>query len=238
MGLALKQIIQQDIAGGSIWVTGNTGEYDVDDNDSGWGTPNEELNESALVWSIVRNELAGKVALSSVTADALHNAAWVNDDINTVEFVYGVDGWHSITFFRLPVSSDDVNLLDGGTLIDLQYYFHSGQNEVRRLDATVPITGYSVITDYEPIKDDSNVIQLTCEDMYYNKVAIKANDLYKVYRDIRDTKGGECNEAKIALNAVLDIREDIRGADYAFRSGNTTEAQSIIETVIARYSIT
>ena len=85
--------------------------------------------------------------------------------------------------------------------------------------------------------DDGTVVQVKCEEMFYSKLAIKTNDLYKVYRDIRDKKGGDYKEARNALAEVTDIREDIRGADYAFRSGLTMEGQDIIETAITRYDI-
>jgi hypothetical protein len=82
-----------------------------------------------------------------------------------------------------------------------------------------------------------DITQVVCEEIFYSKLAIKANDLYKAYQVIRDKKGGDFKEARNALEMVTDLREDIRGADYAFRSGLTTQAQDIIETALTRYDI-
>lgn len=242
MALALKVLIQQDISGGSIWLTDKTGEYASPDNEGGWGaagTPNPDLGDSALVFSVVRNTQAGKEKVSPVSSGVYFNDAALNTDEITFEFRYLMDGWHSISFFRLPVSADGVNTEEGGVLSDLDYYYDNapGNNEVRQLDAGETL-GYKVIDDYEEMIDNVDIVQITCEEMFYNKLAIKKNDLYKSYRDTRDKKGGQYKETRNYLEYVLDIHEDIRGADYAFRSGLMTEAQDIIETAVTRYKIT
>lgn len=238
MALGLKVLLQLDISGGSIWITDKTGEYVVASNEGGWGvagTPNPDLAQSALVWSVVRNDLAGKQKVQPVSFDTFHDNSALNIDETTVEFAYLNDGWYTMTMFRLPVSADGVNKLEGGTLVEGEYYLSTDTNNsgVKQIVSGSP----EDVEDYEVMVDDITVVQIKCEEMFYSKLAIKSNDLYKEYRDIRDKKGGDYKDARNKLAEVTDIREDIRGADYAFRSGLTTEGQDIIETAITRYDI-
>ena len=233
MALGLKILIQVDISGGSLWFTDKTGEYDLTTNDTGWGAPNKELSESALVWSVVRNAMAGDEKVSPVSFDVFYDNIAGNTDETIVEFAYGLDGWYTITMFRLPVSNNNLDIIGGGTLVEGDYYYSTLTSVVSQLISGSPV----VVTDFEAMVGDVDITQVTCEEIFYSKLAIKANDLYKVYQAIRDTKGGEYKESRNALLDVTDLREDIRGADYAFRSGLTTQAQDIIETALTRYDI-
>lgn len=234
MALSLKILIQVDISGGSLWFTDKTGQYDVDNNDTGWGAPNVELNQSALVWSLVRNTIDdGKVKVNPVGADIIYDDGAANNEEKTVEFAYANDGWYSLTFFRLPVSNNDNDIIGGGNVVEGDYYYSTQTQKVSQIVSGLPVE----VEDFEDMVGNVDITQVTCEEMFYSRLAIKINDLYKNYRNIRNKKGGDYKEARNALAQVTDIREDIRGADYAFRSGLTTEAQDIIETAITRYDI-
>jgi hypothetical protein len=233
MALGLKILIQVDISGGSLWFTDKTGEYDVTTNDTGWGAATKELSESALVWSVVRNAMAGDEKISPVSFDVSYDDGAGNADETIVEFAYGLDGWYTITMFRLPVSNNNSDIIGGGTLSEEDYYYDTQTGLVSQLISAAPV----VVDDFEVMVGNVDVVQVTCEEIFYSKLAIKTNDLYKIYQAIRDTKGGDYKESRNALAEVTDIREDIRGADYAFRSGLTTQAQDIIETALTRYDI-
>lgn len=240
MALGLKLLIQQDITGRSIWLTDKTGTYDVTTNPTGWGVENlAEQDQSALVFHVIRNAEAGAEDVSAVSVDAYHNNLAADDDEATVEFNYLMDGWHTLTFFRLPVSDTGVNTIDTTpvALSEGDYFYYTGGSNANQVHKKVGSNNV-LVTDYSEMIGNGDIVQVTCEAIFYNKIAIKANDKYKEYRDERDKRGRDSKNAVKLLHDVLDLREDIRGADYAFRSGLTTQAQDIIETTIDEYDIT
>ena len=92
MALELKFLVQIDVSGDFLWVTDTTGAYSVD-NDTGWGAPNPEQNQSAVVSHVVRraqdNENNSEdVALVPVNADVIYDPSAANDKQNQIQYTF------------------------------------------------------------------------------------------------------------------------------------------------------
>lgn len=235
MGLELKQLVQVDISGESLWSTDYTGEYNVDTNPTGWGPPNLELKYSALLVVAMR----GDVQLEVVGDQIKYSSAAANDLKNQWQFVYPEkDGWIKLWLMRVWVSTDAIVDTSGDHLLEDGDYFY-----IPALGKVVEKVGsgdtaYEEVTDLAELtesSDETNPYVIKCEDLFYNKIAAFKNDLYKDYQSAR--KKSDCNDADELMGKMNDIMHSVQGADYAFRSGLMNQANDIIESILDTYQI-
>ena len=233
MALMLKLEVALDIQGEFVWLTDKTGAYDASSNDGGYGSPNEELANGGLVFYVVRNEDPILVLEPTVPgADVFHDNSAANDDETTVQFTLDEDGWYTLNLFYLPVTTDGVTYLNGNPVNDQDYFIQdiSGLT-VRQQQGASSV----VITDYELLKNDINVVQVNCEDLLYPDLSIQKHRLYQEYAVTRDT---QCDDPNKLLRRSSKLLEDLAGAEYAFRGGRTSEAHAVIDQLLKEQGIT
>lgn len=229
MGLVIKQNIQIDSTVLYQWITDKTGEYDVDDNDEGWGDPpdNPHLYQSCLLCYVERQASAGVQAASPVGAQFIFDSGAGNDKETVFQFNYLGDGYYKIWLSRLMVTNDGITSLDGITLLDGHYFYLSGTIYQK-------VAGVNVeVTDYSAIVADENVVQTMCETLWQGQLSQKRADDYQEYRLKRR---GPCNENTVFQSIVM-LREDIQGAEWGFKGGLTTDANAVVEDNLDRYNL-
>jgi len=235
MPLGPKVQIQQDILGTSVWVTDKTGVQDPN-NTGGWGTPNPDINVSALGIYIQRNTLV-PAKLANISAQVVFDAGAANTKVNTFELTYLGDGHHTITMFRFRVSNDQVNDLEGVALAEGDYYWYTTTSELRRIVLGVG----TVVTDLSAIVGNTNVPQVTCELIFFVDLSKKSNEIYWDYKELRGSNvplKNQKGETKTKFEELLVLREDLTGADWAFHSGLLLQSQDIVDTLITDKEIT
>lgn len=237
MALTLKEVIRTNIYGREVWVTDKTGAYNASTNVGGWGAPNKELADSALL-CIVKRQSGSDNAVVEKYLEALegvpqitHNPGAINTDVNSFGFTYDTDGHYIASLFRLRVSTDSgATDLEGIVIADGDYFVMSNLLYVKESGSPVLVP----VEDYPDLLEEDSITQVTCEVMFYNKLLIKDRDYYKEYKDKRDTS---CEDAKEWLHKYFDLRADIAGADYSFRSGLKIEAEDIIDSLLEQHAI-
>lgn len=227
MPLQLKVKNEVSIDGTKIIVIDDTQQYTVN-NIGGWGSGNGELDEYCLVACVVRKDSAGDQFLEPITTQAVHDSGAANNKQTEFEFTYMNDGSHEIYLFRIPVSTDGINYLTGGTVQEGDYYF---RNNVIYLQGAV---------DPEEVEPQDligieTVMSALCEEFLLARLAIERQKIYKEYRKKRIT---QCDDADSILKELVELREDIQGATYAFYSDLKIEAQDQAESLLDKYQLT
>lgn len=213
-------------------VTDITGAYASPGNITGWGTPNWPLNETAL-WAVVKRiASAGDEYFVADTVDLVYNPAATNADQTAIEFTYLNDGVFDITMGALQVSTDGIHHLTGGGVIGEGEYFYwdSAGHQVWQMVSGVPVA----VTDIHTLVGVSNIVQTTMTDILEPRLAIEKQLLYKDYFNLRSK---DCEDAEPKFQELLKLSQDIQGSIYAFYSGLSVQAQSMVETMLDTYEL-
>jgi len=236
MTLVMKQLVQVDISGNYLWSTNKNGEYTTA-NTGGWGAPNPELNQSAILCLAKRLD----EFLTFVSDQVYYSETATNDFEPQFQINYpDKDGWIQIWQMRVWVSEDAIMDVSGThVLVDGDFFYIPGQANKIFMKTGSGDDAYAQVTDYNVMinsTDDTNPYFVMCEDLFYNKLAKKYNDLYKQYTLARNPQN---TEAMSDLSSQMnDIQINIVGADYSFRGGLKYQANDIIEDLIDRYNVT
>jgi hypothetical protein len=166
---------------------------------------------------------------------------YVYDDTlpNTEEtefvFTFALDGVLDICLVRLPVSTDHVNYIGGGTAANGEYYLYAGVGDTPGIYYRIGGT-YSIVTstEYTEIPYENGTLSNIVTDITTPLLAIEAQSLYKSYRVEREK---DCDDAEPLFQEILKLHEDIRGAYYTFWSDLTAEAQNQVESLLDKYKI-
>lgn len=227
--------ISQD--GKHVWFTDKTGEYDVDSNPTGWGNPNLELNQSALLvyWYLMQNP---KVLLVPVSGSVKHSIAVANDFEFVFQAEYLQDGYHQAHSVRLMVSTDDLQSIDTVPVVFTEgnYWYNSSDNQVKQLVSSVPVI--QDLTDtaiLDAIEADASTINLLCEFLYYKNLAVEKNNKYTLGRDARRNNNEE--QERRMREGGMDILLGVGTSDYQFRFGFKTQAHDTIESLLDDFKI-
>jgi len=230
MGLIITPEYKISITGTSIFVTDKTGQYDVTTNPGGWGAPNEELAESCLVVVVVRKASGGDELFEPIspTVAYLYDNSATNADEKEFEIKWAADGVIDVGIIRLPVSLDDTNYVDTGTIQEGDFYFYN--NAVRERVSGIG----EVFTDYGSLLDEGALLKGVCSDIATPALAIQTQSLYKEYRLSRET---DCDDAEELLQEIVKLNTDIQGAYYTFYSNLAVEAQAQVEDLLDKYEL-
>ncbi len=231
MPLVLKYKTQIDISAEFLWVTDKTGEYSSPDNEGGWGNPNQELNQSALLTLINLKHSTGDIPLMPVGVQVKFSAASVNSQETMFQFNYESDGYHDMYLIRLPVSNDGLITLEGIGLSEGDYFYYTAQDDIYQIVNLFPV----LVEDYNVILDDiSNQINTRCQEIFLGLLSVQRSELYLKYREDRNEGCNVDNQ----FDTLRMLTEDLIGADYTFRSGLTTQAEDQTETLLDEYDVT
>lgn len=237
MALELKGLAQISQDGKYLWFTENRGEYAVTTNEEGWGTPNVELNQSALLSWVYRME--NPTAKLEPVGQALRfNVGATNADENQFQTDYLADGYHQFHIARLMVSADDTNSIDTTPVVFTvgDVWFNSIDTTVKQLQAGGVVA--LDITDQDDlalIVASTSIIYLLCETMYYKDLSIHKNELYTSYRAAR--RNEDTAQIKKLRIDMTDIMLGTATAAYQFSYGLKLEAQDTIESLLDDFNL-
>jgi hypothetical protein len=212
-------------------LTDITGEYSAS-NTGGWGSPNADLAQSALVFAVNRKASTGDAFMSPVASQVVFNALATNATVTEVDFEFSNDGVLEMSLLVLPASGDGVTYLSGPAIAEGDYfYWSSAGNLIWQMVDSAPVA----ITDYNSLVGlTGDIIQVTEEDILLPQLAVKKQALYKEYRLERDK---QCDRAKKLFDELLRLSQNIQGAIYAFYSELTVEAQDQVESMLEEYQL-
>lgn len=232
MALILKKPKYQiTVDAAKVYVTDITGAYDAVSNPGGWGSPNPELDESAVVAFVQRIVDNVGTTLDYVDNYAVYDPTAENTKETRMEFDNALDGHIKIVIFRLPVSLDGATKVGGGSLVEGEFfYWNEDESLVWKREAGLPIP-----VDLAELEGEGSVVQSTCEDLIFPRLAIAYNTLYSEYMEDRD---GSCNNADALFNELLHFRMDLAGAKYRFKNGYHGSAEDIIDSLLKKYEVT
>lgn len=231
MPLVLKQTVRTNLLGNEVWVTDKTGEYAISVNIGGWGAPNLELNETALLAYVTHIKPTGTVVLTALTHPVAYADTDTNDIVRSIGFTYDGDGHYSSTIFAIPVTLDGITTLAGAVIAEGDHFYMGGDIFVKAAGGA-----NTEVTDFSLLLEDDDLPKTQCDKMFYNKLSIKKNDEY--YRDYQAARDG--NDPELAadlLKKIKDLEVDIAGADYRFRVGLFTTAENIVAELIEKHAI-
>lgn len=237
MALELKGLPQISQDGKSLWFTENRGEYAVTTNEEGWGTPNVELNQSALL-SWVYRKTNPRALLTPIGQQLKFNQSAVNTDETQFQIEYSNDGYHQFNIVRLMVSSDDAQSIDTTPVVFTvgDMWYNSIDLSVKELTAGgIIVLDLTLDTDLDKIAVNTSVTYLLCETMYYATLSIEKNERYTKMREARRQE----NVAQVAQLRIdqTDIMLGTATAAYQFSYGLKLEAQDTIESLLDDFNL-
>lgn len=231
MALALaKPKYQIHIDTTKIYITDITGQYDVDDNPGGWGAPNFELAQSAVAMLVQRVLDGEESSMSPISNSVVYDPVASNTKETVLDFTFSMDGHIKITIFRLPVSLDGTTKVEGGSIANNEYFYWSNTSLFWQM-----VDGVPVAKDLEDLVGVGTVVQSTCEDLVYPKLAVEFNTKYTEYMEERDDD--DCEDAEKLFDELQHFRMDLAGAKYRFRNGSVGSAEDIIQSLLKKYDL-
>jgi hypothetical protein len=228
MSLVIKPKYQIFVDASKIRITDITGQYNAASNTGGWGAPNDELNAAALVFAVQRILDGQGSLMTPVDNYIVFDPEAENSKQTSIDFNFSMDGHIKIAIFKLPVSLDGTVDLDSNPLNEGDYFYWNNGPLLWKIQDNVPVEA-----EVSELIDNVSVVQGTCEDIVFPKLAFKHNSRYTEYM----TKRASCDGANDIFNELLQLKLDLAGAKYRFRSGAISEAEDIIESLLKKYDL-
>jgi hypothetical protein len=230
MAYQQKQLLQVNVAADRLWSTDKTGAYVASYNEGGWGAPNPVLSQSAVLFLVIRKGDTDTL-LEAVGTRLFYDAAALNTYENKCESVYTRDGWHRSVIFQLDASLDGVTLAKDGLTIPNDSYFYYNGAIFHKVDGESTEVEEE---DYLDLIDDEEIVQDFAENIFFSKLSVKYNTLYKEYVAARDCKN---DDAEYLYRQVNDLRLNLESAYNLFWSGLCVEANDLIQSLYDKYGL-
>lgn len=225
-----------DVSNESIWVIDDSGLYSVN-NTGGFGDPNNELNEVALICVLQFFDDGTSISPTLLSSSSVfYSSSAVNEDTVEFQFKYHTDGHYQATILLIPASNDGVNFVDGSVIGNNDYYYNTTDETVYQLVDTVS----NEISDLKTLIDlDGGPTQATCEPFYVIKSQTYANKIYGDIIELRVEGGNDIDSDKYMqlLNVHSLINNDLQGIISLFHNGMTINAQENIKKLMEAYDI-
>lgn len=237
MTLILKGLPQVSQDGASFWFTDKTGEYAVTTNEGGWGAPNFELSQSALLlftyWKSNPKQL-----LTPIGGAVKFNGGATNADETAFQMEYLKDGVTEFNILRLMVTGDDANSIDSTPIVFAEGDVFYNQNDflVKQIQSAVAVE--LDITDpdvLDTLLGNSSVVELLCHDVYFKDLAVEKNARYTRQVDARYKN--DTAQILRMRNDQTDITLGTSAAAYQFSYGLEIEAQKTIESLLDQFNL-
>ena len=208
-----------------IVVTDKTGVYDVN-NLGGWGSPNTERADIALILYAKYNPYE-KTPLNlsiqnAVSPVVLYDNSYLNSEISTYSLTYHADGWYQ---FYLAVANTTPTNLEN----NIYYSTVLSKLQIYKTSAYVDLTS----ADWNYLSDDAYHTVVLLEDILMPKLVVQRNCQLEKYITCMDCTACKCEQIKeeyVRLNAL------IQGSDYRFHSDKQAEAQRMVEKLTKQYN--
>lgn len=232
MAFQLKQLLQVNQDGDRLWSTDKTGAYVGSYNETGWGTPNPVLANSASLFMAIRKGADADVLLDVVGGRLFYNPTVPNTQENTCEFIFTKDGWHRVTMLVFPVSLNDTTFAsDDSAIPNAVYYYYSGSIYLRTSGAGVLI----LEEDYIDLIENDTIVQDYAEGVFFPQLSIILSKIYKQYIKSRD---GNCDDKDYLLSRYDELRADLESVYNLFWTGLTIQSSDLVDSLLDKYSDT
>lgn len=236
MALEFKIESKIDISGNPLYLTDKTGAYVVTDNEGGWGAPNPERAESALmaiVEKIVHEEGQANTFLSPITNQIVYNPAVDNSYETSFQFQMENDGGHIQHFLYLPVSTDGIVTVTGAAIQENEYFYLTSDSFVYQKEAG---GDNRLVENYSELVDVSNAYrptQANCQRIWTPKLSTKEAEIYNEYRQARR----DCDDEREKLLEGIELGYNLKHASGGFYQGLQLDAEDTIETQREKYGL-
>jgi len=161
---------------------------------------------------------------------AVYDPSAANTKETRLEFAFSMDGHLKIVIFRLPVSLDGSTKVEGSSLSEGEFFYWNNDDLIWQIESGTPVA-----KELSELIGDSSVVQSTCEDLVFPKLAIKYNTDYTEYMEERDDD--DCDDAETLFQNLLHFRLDLAGAKYRFKNGSVGSAEDIIESLLKKHDL-
>lgn len=237
MALALKGLPQVSQDGRYLWFTDKTGVYNLDTNEGGWGAPNPNLNESAMLFWIYRMSNP-KTLINPTGTSVKQSVSTTNSNEFAFQGDYLADGVHEFHSARLMASNDDVNSIDGTPVVFTEgdIWYNIGDGNVKQMVSSTPtVLDISDTAVLDAIVENDSVVHLVCDQIMYKDLAVEKSRQYQQeVRAIREDN--KVQQEKARENQTI-IQNHSAAAAYQFSYGMKVEAQNTIESLLDDFNL-
>jgi hypothetical protein len=216
-----KDSISQD--GSTVKVVDSTGDYDVNDNPGGYGTPNPDRTDLALfIRSFSKRVSEDDIQLEVSTYDPETADEW--------DITLSKDGWQQVIVYGLRLYSTSLNLSIG------ELVYNTATEEIFKIltkSGSGPYTyTYEVVT-IEEVEETGVTVAYegTLNTLIVpglDKCLSSANSKYFSELEV-NTKSKPCEDNN--FNQYLKIDAYLKAIAYDFAAGNYTASQEMVEQV-------
>lgn len=222
--IKLKYSVNDSVT--SITVEDITGAYSVN-NTTGWGSPNTERSNIALVlYSKYRPYEKDAINLSLTKASSpivLYDNLYLNTEQSTYSLNYHADGWHQFYLIAVPTSN--------GTPLENDIIYNTSLSQLQIYKSGSFVTLEAV--DWDNLIDETKYELGFLEDLIFAKLIIQRNCQLEKYISCMECTSCKCEQIKedyVRLDAL------IQASDYRFHSDKQSEAQRMIEKLTKEYN--
>ena len=234
MALEFKIETKIDGSGNPLYLTDKTGAYVVTDNEEGWGIPNVERGENALMAIVEKivNDTANTF-LAPITNQIVYNPVLTNDHETPFQFQMGNDGGHIQHFLMLPASSDGITSAAGNTIQENEYFYMITDSGVYQKQ----VGGTNLlIEDYSILIDTSNIYrpyQANCQKNWTPMLGVQEGKIYNEYAIARKN----CNNEREVLIEGLELGYNVKHSNGLFYQGLQLVAEDVVVTQLEKYGL-
>lgn len=188
-----------------------TGVYSVN-NTGGWGDPNPERSEVALMFYAKKNVYNGDAKIVSADVSYIdYSSEYENDHQSVFQFKYDKDGWYEIYFISIPLTYDTPEE------DNVRYNISSGKLEIYKDNAWVDFD----LEDIEDILISEDYNYGHTEDIYQLDLIKQKNCALVNYIDCMQCTTCKCDKY---FEDARKLNTYTQAIDYIFYNGNKYEA--------------
>lgn len=212
-----------DTKGTEITISDYTDEYAVDTNDGGYGSPNLDRNDYAVVvyprykWAEKAKEEIGVSTFKYKTGvlGLDYNAAYTNTKRSMFEVPVVRDGVYEIPMILVPISvaTEEGNIRYNTTTSVLEIYTEGSFVE---------------LTDFEKLLNPVLLPQTDCSEIILTRTRLAVQNFWELYIKYRGT--GK-NEENIYKGKHHFVNGQMISAFINHRQGSRLKAQEIVEGI-------
>ena len=205
----------------SIKVTDNTGVFDAN-NDTGYGTPNEERSNLASVLLVYYQPYDDdKFLIIDPTDLARYDANYLNDEKSVWNIPYSKDGWHEFILVLVPES---ITPLEGRIIYSVS------DDDLRQYNSDL-----NLVEVYDLSELDNEAIYPIAKEQQLALPILKTFSNQKTKDYLIESACGNCEYGQ-EFKESLELKEAIQSSINYFKI-SPFEAQKTIELLTKKYKL-
>lgn len=222
--IKLKYSVNNEVT--QITVEDETGAYSVN-NTTGWGTPNTERADVALVlyakYNPYEKDPINLSLTKALTPVVLYDNSYLNTEKSTYSMSYHADGWHQFYLIAIPTTN--------GAPVENDIIYNTVSEELQIYKSGSFTALQSA--DWDNLLNEEKYTLTLLEDLIFSKLILQRNCQLEKYISCMECTSCKCEPIKeeyVRLNAL------IQASDYRFHSDKQSEAQRMIEKLTKEYN--